>query len=386
MTSATLTFKNLTRNRLRMILTVVAIALPLFVFTVARSLVDGVRKALAESDNNMRVAVHQKLTFTARLPQRLRDDILAAAPEGHIRAICRTSWFGGRIPDSQQGFPNMGVDRDTFHIVYSEYGLTPEEVERFQTEKTGAIIADSLAKMINRKVGDRVVLKSAIPPYLELEFRIVAVKPDIPAPWLYFALDYYDEAYRAATGDNESIGVNNFWLKCTSEEARRWALAEIDQRFANSENETRTEMESTFFSAFLKSGGDWVGMIWNIGQLIVLVAVAVAFNTMSMAFRERTREIAVLRALGFSSGRVTRMVLSEGLVLGLLGGVLAVGPIYALAAAGLTTIPGIARLEVSAYSAAVALSVALGVGVFAALVPAVMAGRLQVAPALRKVA
>ncbi len=388
MTSTTLTFKNLTRNRLRLVLTLLAIGLPMFVFTITRSLVEGVQRNLNEADNNLRVAVHQKLTFTLRLPQRLREDIQNMAPEGYITSICRTTWFGGRVPGKQQGFPSMGVDRDTFAEMYKEYGLTAEDVEAFANERTGAIIARSVANQMNWKLGDRVTLKGSLPPYLEMEFKIVAIKPEIDSrgPWVYFALDYYDEAYQTANGNNEPIGVNNFWVKCSSPEAREWALREIDARFANSENETRTEMESTFFSAFLKSGGDWVGMIWNIGQLIVLVALAVAFNTMSMAFRERTREIAVLRALGFSAGRISRMVLSEGLAIGLIGGIIAVAPLWILAQSGLIEIPGLGRLQVPSSAALLSLAAAVLVGVLAALVPAVMAGRLRVAPALRKVA
>lgn len=385
MTKATLLFKNLGRNKLRTALTLAAIALPMFVFTLASSLQEIVARALADSDRNLRVAVHQKLTFTAYLPQRIREEILSFAPDGYITAICRTSWFGGRVEGSQTPFPNMAVDRDTFPLVYSEFGLTPEEIERFQNEKRGAVVAKQLADQMNWSLGDRVTLKGQLPPYLTLEFVIVAIPTEIPGPWLYFALDYYDDAYREATG--AAVGINNFWLKCTTPQAREWALTRIDEHFANSENETRTEMESTFLSAFLRSGGDWVGMVWNIGQLVVLVAVAVAFNTLSMAFRERTREIAVLRALGFSAGRIVRMVLAEGVLYGLLGGLIAAGPVYLLTNLFPIRLPGFNRpIQIQDDTALLALGVALACGLLAALVPATLAGRLRVATALRKVA
>lgn len=383
MTKTTVLLKNLTRNKLRTTLTVAAIALPMFVFTVARSFVDLVQTFLAESDRDMRVAVHQKLTFTAMLPQRIRGELEQLAPPGYLTAVCRTMWFGGRLEGQQATFPSMGVDRDTFPVVYSEFGLTDEEIARFQNERRGAIIGPALANQQNWKVGDRVTLKGSLPPYPELEFIIVAIPQALDAPWFYFGYDYYDEAYRTLTGN--PLGVNNFWLKCSSEEARQWALTAIDQHFANSENETRTELESTFIAQFLKSGGDWVNMIWNIGQLIVLVAVAVAFNTLSTSFRERTRELAVLRALGFSAGRIVRMVLAEGLAFGVLGGLIAVGPIYALAATMDLRLPGLPPVEIGWRTAAIAMTVAVAVGLLAALLPAILAGRLKVATALRKV-
>lgn len=383
MTKATVLLKNLTRNKLRTMLTVAAIALPMFVFTVARSFVDVVNNFLVESDKDMRVAVHQKLTFTAQLPQRIRDEIEQLAPPGYLTAVCRTMWFGGRIEGKQTTFPSMGVDRDTFGKVYSEYGMTPEQAEAFKNERRGAVIGQTLANQQNWKVGDRVTLKGGLPPNPVMEFVIAAILPKLDRPWFYFGFDYYDETIRDMTGN--PLGVNNVWLKCSSEEARQWALTAIDQHFANSENETRTELESTFFSQFLKGGGDWVAMIWNIGQLIVLVAVAVAFNTLSTSFRERTRELAVLRALGFSAAQIVRMVLVEGLAYGLLGGLIAVGPIFLLASTVDLRLPGLPPVEIRWWTATVALAVSLAVGLLAAVIPAVMAGRLRVATALRKV-
>jgi len=104
-----------------------------------------------------------------------------------------------------------------------------------------------------------------------------------------------------------------------------------------------------------------------------------------MSFRERTREIAVLRALGFSAGRIVRMVLAEGVLLGLVGGVVAVGPMYVLTHAMRLSIPSVGPVEIPHFTAALALAIAVGCGLLAALWPAVLAGRMKVAAALRKV-
>jgi putative ABC transport system permease protein len=380
-----LTLNNLVRNKLRTFLTLAAIGLPILVFTVARSFVDNVNEFFVRSDAQLRVAVHQKVTFTSFLPQRIRGEIEELAPPGYIKAICRTTWFGGRVEGEQILFPNMGVDKDTFHIVYDEFGMTEDEVAAFQRERRGAVIAPMLAKMTGWEIGDRATLKGEIPPWPELEFVIVAIPEGLDTgPWLYFGLDYYDEVWEQMTGS--SVGVHNFWLRCTSNEAREWALREIDKHYANSQHETRTEMESTFIQAFLTSGGDWVGLVWSVGQLILFVAIAVAFNTMSMAFRERTRELAAMRALGFSAGHIVRMLLAEGLVLGLLGGLLGVVPLWAITHAVDLDVPGVGPVSIQHVTALLAFGVAVLCGLAAALPPAIMAGRVQVAAAIRKVA
>lgn len=385
MTRATMLFKNLTRNRRRTILTLVAVALPMFVFTVARSMVDKIQDMFRRSDENLRVAVHQKLTFTAPMPPRLRADIEASAPPGYVEAICRTTWFGGRVPDSTARFGSMGVDRDTFHLVYPEFEASPQAIEAFQRERRAALISKPLANELNWEIGDTVALTGSLYPFLNIEFQIVGLLPGNPSSWLYFGRDYYHELYEQSVG--EPLGVNNFWVRCTSPAAREWAMQNIDKQFANSDHETRTELESTFFAAFLRSGGDWVGLVWTVGRLIVLVAMSVAFNTMNMSFRERIKEFAVLRAVGFSSGHVVRLVLAEGLFLGLVGGLLAVGPVYVLTLSTELVIPGIpGAVRIAESTVALALGVAVICGFVAALAPAILAIRLRVAPALRKVA
>lgn len=384
MTTGQLVLKNVSRNKMRLTLTIIAIALPIFVFAITRSLVDGIEETLEESDRNMRVAVHQKLTYTTSLPQRIREEIESMAPEGYITAVCRTSWFGGRVPGSQSTFPSMAVDRDTFHRVYPEYGMTSAEIQAFQRDRRAAIVGPELANRMNWAVGDQLTLVGGLAPFPRMDFVISAIPQKLDSPWFYFGLDYYNDVWERETG--ESRGVNNFWLKCSTPAAREWALSAIDEHFANSTFETRTEMESTFLSSFTRSGGDWVSLAWTIGRLIVVVAAMVAFNTMSMAFRERTSEVAVMRALGFSTGRITRNVLAEGLLLGLLGGLVGVGPMFAATVVRPLSLPMGLEIQIPIGTALLAVGVSVTCGVLAALLPSLQAARLAVAPALRKVA
>ncbi|MCB9853662.1 MAG: ABC transporter permease [Phycisphaerales bacterium] len=379
-----LTIKNLGRNKLRTTLTIMAIALPLFVFLVTSSLKQSLNDAFASMEKSMRVATHQKLTYTTLLPQRMRGEIESIAPEGFLEGVCRSTWFGGKIEGSQQAYFSMAVDCDTFPVVHSEFEMTPDEIARFNDTKQGAVVGQEFAKLVNVGIGDKVTMKGAIPPFVSLEFEVVAIPKGLEDARLYFRLDYYDDVYRKITGD--SMGVHNFWMRCSSPEARKWALTEIDRHFRNSQNETVTETESNFIRSFIESGGDWIGMASKVGLMVVIVALSVGFNTMSMSFRERTSEIAVLRALGFSASRIGFMVVSEGLLLGLAGGIIAVAPLYLLTHLREVSIPQFGKFTIETSVAGTALFVAVLCGFLAALVPAAMAVRLQVATALRKVA
>lgn len=381
---SSLTFKNLTRNKLRTALTVMAIALPLMIFTVARSGVQLFQQILADSDRNLRVTVHHKLNFTLPLPERLRGDIETLAPPGTITAVCRSTWFGGRVEGEQTiSFASFGVDRDTFPIVYSEFGMTAEDLEAFSRERRGAIIHPRVAARMNWKIGDRIELVGMIPPNPRMEFIIVAIPKDMPFEALYMARDYYSEVWRQLT--DSPLWVNHFWLKCAGPQAREWALSTIDKSFANSEHETRSEMESTFVEGITKSRGDWTGMVWMVGQIVILVAVAVAFNTISTGFRERVREYALLRALGFQRGRIVRMILAEGLLLGATGGLLAVVPAAALTWMFDISPPRMGPVRIPPETILMTLAAATGCGLLAAVLPACLAGRLAVAASLRKV-
>lgn len=379
-----LVVKNLTRNKRRTLLTIAAIALPMFAFTFARAFVDVVNQYLENSNRNMRVAVHHKLSFTTPLPERIRGEIEEIAPAGYLDGVCRFAWFGGRVRDSKAQFLSFGVDRDTFPKVYKEYGITPEEHAAFQAERRAAIVGKPLADEMNWKIGDRVTLRGGIPPFPEVEFIIAAIPPKCEMNAFYFGHDYYNDVLKDLGAG--SRGVNNFWMRCSSDGARQWALTEIDKHFENTEYETETEMESTFIAAFARSGGDWVGLVWTVGRMVVLVAVMVALNTMSMAFRERTREMAAMRALGFPAGRIRNMLLAEGLLLGVIGGLIAVVPPYAFTQLGNLRMPGMsATIKIPLETALLALGVATACGMLAALAPAWLAGRMRVATALRKV-
>ncbi|MBI3758217.1 MAG: ABC transporter permease, partial [Deltaproteobacteria bacterium] len=237
------------------------------------------------------------------------------------------------------------------------------------------------------KLGDRITLVSTVPPNLSLEFNIVkVVTKSGRTNGMYLRRDYYEEERKAAgMGDP---GYNIIWVRCNSAAAMAAMQQRVDAHFANTPNETHSMDENTFGAQFAQAAGDIPGLMNTMAIIILVIVALVSGNTMMMSFRERTRELAMLKAMGFQRGRIFRVVLSESLLLALLGGVLGVLPALLL----LPILPlrklgiPIGALQVSPYAIVGSLSVALLVGFFAGIWPAYQALRLRTVDGLRRVA
>ena len=279
-------------------------------------------------------------------------------------------------------------DADTFAPTYSTIGMTADEIDRWRSERRAALVGQATAAKYGWKLGDRVVVESTVPPYLTLEFKIIKLMTD-PAntTFFYFRLDYLDEAMKAA-GNRESE-VNIFWVKCTSAEALRSLQTEIDAQFANSPSETRSEDENAFVAGFVQAVGDIPALMQTMALVVVLIISLVAGNTMMMSFRERVRELAVFKAIGFQARRVFFVVLAESILLAAIGSLVGIVPTIAFLATGPSwsqNLSAVGSLKPSPFAAICSLAIALAVGTVAGLWPAYQAMRLRTVDALRRIA
>jgi len=386
--------QNLRRNRLRTVLTLLAFALPMAVFVAAISLVVAMARIGKENEKHLRLAVHHKTTITNMLPEGGRRKIEALDPtHTRIAAICGTRWFGGRVPDTQNTLTSLAADADTFPLVYADSEMTPAELEDWQRERSGCVVGKVIAEQYNWEKGRRVTLNSTVPPYLSLEFKIVAVMQNpTKANYFYFRRDYLQESLKSA-GSLQPDLVNIFWVKCNSVAELHRVQPEIDALFANSPDETKTEDENAFFAGFTQAAGNIPGLMQAMAVVVVFIIALVAGNTMMMSFRERTRELAVFKAIGFSRRRVFGLVLGESMLLALFGAVLgvlpaAVGVMYAssLMPASMRSFGPLTQLRASPAAVGASLGIGLAVGLAAGLWPAWQAMRMRTTDALRRVA
>jgi putative ABC transport system permease protein len=157
----------------------------------------------------------------------------------------------------------------------------------------------------------------------------------------------------------------------------------IDQEFANSTSETRTQTESAFAASWMKQMGNIEFLILAIGSVVFFTLLLVTGNTMAIAVRERTGELAVLKAVGYSDRFVLAFVLAEALLIAGVGGAIGLWLARGMVAQDLTN--GILLLFLPPSAIAAGAAVALGTGLLAGLLPAISAMRLSVVDALRRI-
>jgi putative ABC transport system permease protein len=393
MTTRYVLWQNLKRNRLRTALTAVAFALPMAIFVAAISLVSALIEMGKANERQLRLAVHHRTTIVNLLPEATRRRIAGLDPQQQrLTAVCGMRWFGGKVPDTQNTLTSLAADADTFPIVYSDAEMTADDIEAWARERRACVAGFAVAARYGWKQGDRLVLVSTVPPYLELEFRVVKIVTNkTQANYFYFRRDYLTESLQQALpgSADQSSRCNIFWVKCNSAADLHSLQAEIDALFANTPDETKSEDENAFGANFTQAAGDIPGLMQAMAMVVVFVIALVAGNTMMMSFRERTCELAVFKAMGFQARRVFLIVLAESLMLALLGSLLGVVPtallLWRFPIRGLGFGP-ISALEISPFAVIGSLAMALMIGLAAGLWPAYQAVKLRTVDALRRVA
>ncbi len=320
-----LILRNLGRNKLRSALTGAAIALAIALVCFLRTMPDGLDRILDSVSRNTRISVHHKSGLVYPLPQSYLQKVRALP--GVVAATSWT-WFGGAV-DLDRGveFPNFAVDPDTIGSVYEDLRIAPEQLADFQRYRDGAIVSRQNLDKYGWKIGDRVTLTSDDWPVAPLDFRIVGEIPDRNNPSFWFRRDYFEQAMLAAEMPADWIGM--IWARVDQPERVEPLMREIDAMFRNSEAEVEAETEKTFISNFFGSLKDLVTLILFVTGLVALCIVFIAANTASMSVRERVRELAILRAIGYGKKLIFGTLLAEAT---LLSGV--AGTVGALASLG----------------------------------------------------
>ncbi|HSJ95920.1 MAG TPA: ABC transporter permease, partial [Myxococcota bacterium] len=313
-----LIWSNLVRNKLRTALTAGAIALAVALVCLLLTMPGGLDRILNEIASNTRVVVLNEAGLVYPLPYSYLQKVRAM--EGVVDAASWT-WYGGVFREEKGvEFPNFAVEPEPIGVVWEDWGIAPEQLEAFRRYRDGAIVGRGTLVKQGWKVGDRIALKGTVYP-VDLEFQIVGEIPDEQAPHLWFQREYLDQALRASgRGGLDQLGT--IWVRVDDPEQVGPLMARIDAAFRNSEAETTSETEKSYFANFVGQLEGFVTVILIVTGLVALCIVFIAANTASMAVRERMREIAVLKALGFSRRLVFATPFAEATLLSTLGGVL----------------------------------------------------------------
>jgi|SRR5579862_2339762 len=376
-----LLWANLKRKKLRTILTLGSFVVALFLFAllaiVKTAFSGGVEVAGAD-----RLVVINKTSIIQPLPLSYRDR-LAHTPG--IKDVTFANWFGGVYQDPKNFIPEFAIDTDTYRQMYPEFTVGNNEWQAFVADRQGAIVGEKTAKKYNWKVGDRVPMKGTIYPGT-WEFNIDGIyhgsKPQEDTSQFWFHWKYLDESLQS-TGRSGQVGWYTVRIANPDDAAK--LVKTIDTMFSNSSYETKTDTEKAFAASWVKQMGNIEFLILTIGAVVFFTLLLVTGNTMAIAVRERTGELAVLKAVGFSDGFVMFLVLVESILLAAIGGGLGLflGKLLALNGDPTGGLLPIFFLPSKAILTGVA--VALTVGLVAGIIPAINAMRLRVVDALRRV-
>jgi putative ABC transport system permease protein len=311
--------KNMLRHKLRSSLTILGVAIAGIAFILLQTLVEawfvGVEGAAAN-----RLITRNAVSFIFTLPLSYEQKIAAVAG---VERVAFANWFGGVYIDKNQFFARLAVDAEDFFAVYPELLVPPDQMEAFQRERNACIIGKQIADRYNLKLGDLMTLEGDIYPG-QWQFVVRGIylprdKMTDPSNML-FHWKYVDERMRTETPVR--AGQIGWYIVQIKDPAKSAVISEaIDQNFKNSAAETKSETERAFQQGFLSSAGAIITAMNVISFVIIGIIMLVLGNTMIMAARERVREYAVLKTLGFSRGHFIGLIGGEALLISALGGI-----------------------------------------------------------------
>jgi putative ABC transport system permease protein len=372
---------NLFRKKLRLILTLGSFAVALFLFAFL-GVVNGAfnRTELASASRLISI---NRTSIINPIPLSYRDKIIRIPG---VTAVTHNNWFGGIYQDEKNFFPQFVIDTENQRRVVPEFVVPEDQWQAFVNDRVGAIVGQRTLDRFHWKIGDRIPIKSTFTNDGTWEFNIDGVyhgtRPGDDETQFWFQWAYYEERIPERLKGN----IGWYVIKIDNpDDAPRIAKA-IDTEFANSPYETKTESESTFAASWVKQFGNIKFLIVTIGSVVFFTLLLVTGNTMAISVRERTSELAVLKAIGFSDRLVLAFVLGESLVIAIVGGVF--GLLLALLATPFLSRSLGGLLPVLVLSPAILLIgflTAIGVGFASGLLPGLGAMRMRVVNALRRV-
>jgi putative ABC transport system permease protein len=380
MTLTTFVTKSAFRNKRRSVLTVLSIMFSLLLLTLMMTIWHSFYIDKGSALSAQRLITRHRVSLTQNMPVYYREKMRTVPG---VVAVAPTQWFGGLYKDDkpENFFAQFGTDPAEIFTVMTDFKIPADQLAAWQRDQAGCVVDTELAKKFGWKIGDRLVIKGTIFPVdLELTIRGIFTAPQ-PTITLYFNQKYVEEAVPFAKGRAGTFNI----LADSADDVPKVATA-IDAMFRNSPEPTKTESEKAFQLSFINSLGNVKAFILSICFAVVFATLLVSANTMAMSIRERTREVAVLKTLGFTRQSILRLYIGESITVALVGGFL--GCVLAvLLVVVLKNTPGMdfffLGMSVTAPTFLLAIVVAAVVGFLSAILPAYHAAKLDIVEGLR---
>jgi putative ABC transport system permease protein len=378
-----LLWHSLFRRKVRTIFTLLAVlvAFTLYGFLAAIEAAFGMGVELA---GNERLVLIHKVSIIQLLPESYLERIRATPG---VTDVCHQTWFGGIYQDPKNFFMQTPVDPESLLRMFPEFKLRDDQKKAWIADQQGAIVGRATAEKYGWKVGDRIPIQATIwrkkDNSSNWEFNLDGIydgaEQGTDVTQFFFHYKYFDESRLFGQG---SVGWYTVRIADASKAAQ--IAQALDGQFANSPAETKTTTEKAFVQAFANQVGNIALIVRSIIGMAFFIILLVTANTMAESVRERTSEVAVLKTLGFTDGRVLALVLVESCLIAGVGGFLGLG-VAGLMVPRIPTGNLLPNLFVPKASLGVGIALVLGLGFVAGIFPALRAMRLRIVDALRRV-
>jgi len=378
-----LIFSSLRRKKLRTGLTILSIMVAFLLFgylTAIRQAFDaGVEVAGVD-----RLIVRHKVSIIQLLPQSYEARMENI--DGVDNAV-HSTWFGGIYQEPRNFFAQMPIVPEELFDMYPEFIISDEHKEAWQVTRSGALAGRGLAERFGWKLGDRIPINATIWTKKgggrTWEFDLVGIydgaEKGTDTSQFFFRYDFFDESRAMGEGM-----VGWYTVRISDPDKAAEVAAAIDAEFANSAQETKTEPEGAFIQGFANQIGNIGFIIMSIMSAVFFTILLVAGNTMAYTVRERTNELAVLKAIGFTDQGVLSLILGESLALTLVGGAIGLGLAWLLVSMGDPTQGSFPVFYIPIRDVFLGFGLIAAMAFVAGIIPALQAQKLQIADALRR--
>ncbi len=376
-----LLWSSLWRKKIRTVFTLLSIFVAFLLFGLLMTIRTAFSFGVDIAGVDRLVLIH-KVSLIMPLPVSYLDRLKTT--DG-VALATHNTWFGGVYQDPSNFFAQIGVEPEPFMQLYPEYRVPPEHMKAWLADRQGVMVGVDLARRFGWKVGDRVPILGTIWQPKEgqvWEFNIAGMydgESGVDKTQFFFRYDYLDENRRGGQGL-----VGWYIVKIADASTAQQMGARFDSMFANSSAETKTTTEKGFVEGFAKQVGDIGAIMIAITVAVLFTMILVAANTMAQSVRERTSEVGVLKTLGFSNASILVLVLSESVLIAVIGGGLGLLASWMFVQQGDPTGGMLPIFVLPPRDVVLGAVLIVGLGVLAGLLPAVNAMNLRITDALRR--
>jgi putative ABC transport system permease protein len=370
-----LVFRNLIRQPRRTILTMVTFAVAAFIFNVLVAIPSSMDMILRKTSETLRLYSYNADGRYLGLPARYCRTIDALP---HVVACTSLTNMRASYQNQHEVIQAFAVDADKVGLLYPDYGFERPVLDQFMRERTAALVGQNLMRNHKWRIGDTVTLR-ADSNRLDIRFKLLGELPARNYPnFFMFHRDYLVEAEKARGIYEDERPASLLVTRVDRIDNVPTVIREIDDTFHNSDFETATMTESEAVAGLLSTVGDIREIVYTLFVVILVVVFLIAANSMSMSVRDRIRDVAILRSLGFGAGYLTTMLLGECVVMAGVGGIVGSGLAMWLFG-GTSTLGAVLSyagyLSMNSSAALIATLAAVGVALLSALAPVINALR-----------